>query len=475
MRDIVFTNDQQAAIDGLIEFINRPFENKYFITGLVGYPGTGKTTSINHIITHCKMSISTIACTSTTHKACKVLNEMLGNNIKTFTIQSLLGLRPNIELEDFNPENPQFDPLNTPKINKYKLILIDEASMLPMKLVNYIYNTCKEYGTKIIMIGDDKQLSPVNERNSTAFLRCQKLFRLNEIVRQNSDNPIAPLIQKLRYDINHKTYTFLEYLSKNISVNNFNDNNEGFSICNKKDFISTINRSFRDENYTKDISMYRVIAYTNDRVNFWNNYIRNQIIIDANKNFITKNDLIMSYQTVVDNFSQPILINSEEYIINDIVNYCDDTYKFKGYLIKFQAVSNGYITPPIFIIDHTDKFTMMKYHQIVCELIKDAKNADQKTRSKKWSAYFTFKKKYMIAINVKDRYGNMLYNRDIDYAFAITAHKSQGSTYSNVFIDVNDMVFKSNGMIYNQQDELLRRLYVACSRAKKSLTLLFGK
>ena len=68
-----------------------------------------------------------------------------------------------------------------------------------------------------------------------------------------------------------------------------------------------------------------------------------------------------------------------------------------------------------------------------------------------------------------------MFSRDIDYGFAITSHKSQGSTYDTVFVDVNDMVYDRYGAPYSNQDDLLRRLYVACSRARKELILCYGE
>ena len=50
----------------------------------------------------------------------------------------------------------------------------------------------------------------------------------------------------------------------------------------------------------------------------------------------------------------------------------------------------------------------------------------------------------------------------------------QGSTYDTVFVDVNNIVFDKNGIPYADQDDLLRRLYVACSRARKELILCYG-
>lgn len=51
----------------------------------------------------------------------------------------------------------------------------------------------------------------------------------------------------------------------------------------------------------------------------------------------------------------------------------------------------------------------------------------------------------------------------------------QGSTYDNVFVDVNDMIFTTTGATYADYEQMLRRLYVACSRARKELVLSFGR
>ena len=468
-----FTNDQQVAISNIIDFIAVPFNPAKYIVGLTGAGGTGKTFITKYIISHCKYSNSVIKCTSPTHKACRVFSQALdGKNVDT--IQSTFGLRLDLRLEDFDPANPQFNPMAKPKLENVRLLLIDEASMLPAKLVTFICNKCKELEIKIIFIGDAYQLAPVNEFKSIAFDRCYEVYQLRQIVRQAANNPITNLLNLLRYDIEHHTYRFLEYLSKNIGATNYNDINEGFSICGKAAFKSLIDMSFNDEAYTKNIDMYRIIAYTNNCVSGWNNYIRNTIIRDSDKNIITKNDLIMSYETIVNEFMEIVINNSEEYIINDIVNFVDDKYGFKGFLVKFQLIHGGTITRPLFVIDHRDAFTIQKYHKIITDLINSAKCANGGTRVAKWKAYYEFKKKYLIAANVIDRTGKILYDRDIDYGFAITAHKSQGSTYDAVFVDVNNMVYDRMGHPYTNQDDLLRRLYVGCSRAHKELILCYG-
>lgn len=418
-----FTDDQQNAISNIIDFIAAPFNPAKYIVGLTGAGGTGKTFITKYIITHCKYSNSVIKCTSPTHKACRVFSQALGGKVVD-TIQSTFGLRLDLRLEDFDPANPQFNPMASPKLENIKLLLVDEASMLPAKLVTFICNKCKELEIKIIFIGDSYQLAPVNEFKSIAFDRCYEVYQLKQVVRQAANNPITNLLNLLRYDIEHYTYRFLEYLSTHIGATNYNDINEGFSICGKAAFKNLIDMSFNDEAYTKNIDMYRIIAYTNSCVSGWNNYIRNTIIRDSDKNIITKNDLIMSYETIVNEFMEIVINNSEEYIINDIVNFVDDKYGFKGFLVKFQLVHGGTITRPLFVIDHRDAFTIQKYHKTITDLINTAKNANGGTRVAKWKEYYAFKKKYLIAANVIDRSGRTLYDRDIDYGFAITAHKS---------------------------------------------------
>ena len=472
--NINFTNDQQKAVDGIIQFIADDFNPSKYIVGLTGSAGTGKTFITNYIIKHCKYTGGVIKCTSPTHKACRVFSQAIGGRTVD-TIQSTFGLRLDLRLEDFDPANPQFNPTAKPKLDDVKLLLIDESSMIPAKLVTFICNKCKELQIKIIFIGDAYQLAPVNEKKSIAFERCATVFILNEVVRQAANNPITELLNLLRYDIKNHTYRFLETISKRVGVMNYNDIGEGYSICNPIAFKSMIDNSFHNEEYTKNIDMYRIVAYTNSCVAGWNKYIRDSIIIDADKNIITKNDLIMSYETIVNEFMEIVINNSEEYIINDIVNYVDPTYNFKGFLIKFQLVHGGFVTKPLFVIDHRDKYTILKYHQTITNLINLAKSSTGAVRVARWKDYYNFKKQYLIAANVVDKQGRTLYERDIDYGFAITAHKSQGSTYDTVFVDVNNMVYDKNGYPYANQDDLLRRLYVGCSRAHKELIICYGR
>lgn len=475
---IVFTKSQEKAVDGIIDFIAQPFDSNDFVRSISGPGGTGKTFITNYIIRHCKFSDSIIRCAAPTHKACRVLSNAL-NGKKVDTIQSLLGLRLNLSLEDFNPVRPQFDPIGRNKLQDKtdytRLLIIDEASMIPTKLYNYLIKVCKDKWCKVITIGDASQLSPVNERKSIAFANNNDIYYLKEIVRQEANNPITDLLKIVRDDIKNKTYRFVDYL--NVYPNRYNEIGEGYSVVPKAQFANIIAREFNNPEYTSNIDMYRVIAYTNIAVSSWNNYVRNIIVKDAYKSVLTRNDLIMSYKNLVDEFNSQILINSEEYIVKDISDFVDKKYGFKGIMVKFQAIHGGKVTPPILIINHKDRETLVAYYTIVNNMMKDAMNeTDHSVRTKLWRKYYEFKNKYLLCTNILDKNDptKIVLDRDIDYGFAITAHRAQGSTYENVFADLNDMLYDKNGHVYTNVDDVLRRVYVAFSRAKHSLTISYG-
>lgn len=471
---IKFTRSQEAAVNGIMDFIAQPFDVNKYIIGLVGAGGTGKTFSINYIIDYCRLTPSTIKCTSTTHKACRVFSDAICKR-KVDTIQSTFGLRLDLKLEDFNPDNPQFNPNSKPKLDNIQLLIIDEASMLPAKLTTYICKVCKELQIKILMIGDDNQLPPVNETRSIAFDRCFKLYKLTEIVRQGELNPILTLLTKLRHDIKYKSFTFIEYVTTHLGEMTYNDNQEGYSILGPQGFKNFIDICFKDEAYQKNIDMYRIIAYTNLKVSSWNNYIRNSIIDDANKGIITNDDLILSYETIVNEFNEAVIANSEEYIIKSIIDFTEDRHHLDGYLIQFQQIHGGKVTKPIFVVDHTKIDNISRYIKILDELKNRALCATGATRVQRWKDYYNFKKNHLIITNIIDKYTRRIkYTRDLDYGFALTSHKSQGSTYDTVFVDLNDMIYDKNGFIYKDTNELLRRLYVACSRARTNLILCYG-
>lgn len=469
-----FTKDQLNAYNELLEFINNDYNDNDYKRALVGPAGTGKTYLVKALIKNCNYSYSSIGLSAPTHKACRVLNDSIKiSNIKINSLQSDLGLRPNFDVEKFDINNPPFDPKGRIKIEDYKVYIIDESSMINRGLKKLIEDICKTNKCKIIYIGDEYQLPPVNDTHSPA-LRGVRISKLNQIVRQGDDNPVSELLPMLRYDIEHNTITFLNYISQNKSKFN-SDFTKGYQVCNQFEFEHTILTYFSDDKLTKNVNYAKIIAYTNPVVASWNKYIRQAIIKDCDKSILTQHDLILSYTTLINQFNEAIIKNSEEYIIKDIVNYSHPNYNLKGFLVRFIAIHGGNVTTPIFVVDHTDKFTIQKYIKLTSNFINSAKSANNKIRAQKWKEYFEFKESCLLLTNILKTDGTILYNRGLDYGFALTTHKAQGSTFDTVFVDVNDVVYDRLGHIRGDIKQINRTLYTACSRCKNKLYLRFGQ
>lgn len=470
-----FTNDQRIAYNKLIEFIDSPFDEKDYKRALVGPAGTGKTYLVKALILNSSISYSLIGLAAPTHKACRVLGESICiSGIKVKTLQSDLGLRLNFDVEKFDLNNPPFDPKGKIKIGDYKLYIIDEASMINRGLCTFLERTCITNKCKIIYIGDSSQLAPVNEKYSSAF-KGTKTYTLKEIVRQGDDNPVSYLLELLRYDIEHKTYTFLTYIQNYREKFNA-DYTKGYMVCTPDEFDKIVYNNFNDEELTRNVDYAKVIAYTNVAVSKWNKFIRNSIIADSDTSILTRNDLIISYVTIVNQFNDCIIKNSEEYIIKDIANSVHPKYGIKGFVVRFQAIHGGDISTSLFVVDHSDSFTIQKYLQISNSMIDAAKSARASLKAQKWRDYYAFKESCLLLTNIISPYDRkILFGRDLDYGFSLTSHKSQGSTFDTSLVDVNDIVFDRNGYPYSDAEEVNRRLYVACSRCKNKLYLKFGK
>lgn len=470
-----FTQDQLNAYNELLDFINKDYNESDYKRALVGPAGTGKTYLIKALIKNCNYTYSSIGLSAPTHKACRVLNESIKlPNVKVNSLQSDLGLRLNFDVDKFDINNPPFDPKGRIKICDFKIYIVDESSMINRGLQTFLEKICKTNKCKIIYIGDEYQLPPVNETYSPT-LRGIKTAKLNQIVRQGNDNPVSELLPMLRYDIEHNSTTFLNYISKNKTKFN-SDYTKGYCVCNQQEFEQNILVYFNDEKLTKNVDYVKIIAYTNPIVSGWNKYIRQTIIKDCDKSIITQHDLILSYSTLINQFNEAIIKNSEEYIIKDIVNYSHPIYGLKGFLVRFVAIYGGHVTTPLFIIDHTDRFTIQKYINISNELINAAKSANSKIRAQKWRDYFEFKETCLLLTPIFKSDGKtILYNKSLDYGFSLTTHKAQGSTFDNVFVDVNNIVFDILGHLRSDLKQVNRTLYTACSRCKNKLYLRFGK
>jgi exodeoxyribonuclease-5 len=383
------------------------------------------------------------------------------------TLHSLHGLKPNIDLQNFDIENPQFDPLNPSKIQNYNLVVIDECSMINKDLFQLNRNRATTYNVKILYVGDSLQLPPVNEEISLTFATVKNKVVLTDIVRQEEGNPLLELFSLLRDDIKNQTNTFLNYIVRNRS--NIQDG-IGYEIIPRAMFNQRLIDEFNSDTFHKNIDHFRITAYTNKAVSDWNSIVRNSIV-GKDADIIHINDLVLSYNTIVDEFKEPIILNSEDYILEDIRPYISDE-GIKTFAVNLKSMYDGHITQPFLIVDTKDA-SFLKYKEILTHLYNRAANRVQHG----WYVYYKFKNRFLtnLKFSIETIQGTKWINKDIDYGYSMTVHKTQGSTFDNVAIDLTDIVFQNTrfGRRENDIDIRNKLMYVALSRARKSVIMKY--
>ena len=152
---------------------------------ITGGPGTGKTTIINAIIFILENTGSRVAVCAPTGRAAKRIMETGGHLAQT--VHRLL------EYYDDEGFSRMMFGRNSEEPLEYDCVIVDEASMLDIMLIEALTAAIKD-GTRLILVGDRNQLPSVGAGNVLADLIKSELFftaELKEIHRQASESFIV--------------------------------------------------------------------------------------------------------------------------------------------------------------------------------------------------------------------------------------------------------------------------------------------
>jgi hypothetical protein len=439
---ITFNSQQVAALDAIEKFSK---SNKNTFT-LSGFAGTGKTTIIKKFLDGYK---GRVAVSAPTHKAKNVISKTTGKT--SHTIQSLLGLLPNTDLDNFNINNPQFDAIGNAKISEYRLLILDEASMLNKDLYKLLTDMAKDSGTKIIFMGDPAQIPPVGESLSLVFEKADEKSELTKVERTKEGNPLLPIFDSIRDNLESPTDKFEHMSAMNTSGEgvHFTNNEESF----KQTMINAAKKGVElgDPNYT------RVLAWTNNMVSRWNSIIREGIYGKDVAKYVP-GDILMSYNTIGKG-NNVIIENSSDYMVKSVSE--DLIEGIEVYSLVLEDTETGE-TKFVNIIKNNAE-NISKFKSKASELLNTAK------KTKKWRPYYAFKESFITDSVITNPDGSMFMKKDIDYGYALTVHKSQGSTYTHVGIVENNIDANKDSVERNKIK------YVAFSRASKQATVLSNK
>lgn len=461
-------NDQQkSALYELEKFIE---DGGTEIT-LSGYAGTGKSTIIGIFskwLDH-RIGRGNIVYTAPTHRA-NVITKQNNPNANVYTLSALFGFTPDTDIAmeqgSLDLRELEFRSKNQVKYEPGQLIIIDEASMVQDGLYEYIQKIVAKDGVSVIYVGDSAQLRPVKSDHISKVFTSDGVPQITLTkVERTGDNPILKEATRLRRG---------EGLSYQTDIN---DKGQGVLYTSDAAVIDeNLKQIVSSEEFNADPLHFRVLTATNAAVSAYNSKIRSLRYGKFAKPFV-KGDIIMSYSNKLRKPDGSYkLVNSGDYVIQNIT---DTTVKFKTDKgdIEFKAFKLS-IRPTgstimddfqITVIDKNEPdsklFEIVEYKDRLWRMAKEAKQNKQISKYRDLvQMAFNIDNELNITKNLEDNQGRLKIRKAIDYGYAQTVWKSQGSTYSKVLILSNEIDTFGYGKDVMQLRNELR--YVAVSRAK---------
>lgn len=461
-------NDQQkSALYELEKFI----EDYGTEITLSGYAGTGKSTIIGIFskwLDH-RIGRGNIVYTAPIHRA-NVITKQNNPNANVYTLSALFGFTPDtdeaMERESLDLRELEFRSKNQVKYEPGQLIIIDEASMVQDGLYEYIQKIIAKDGVSVIYVGDSAQLRPVKSDHISKVFTSDGVPQITLTkVERTGDNPILKEATRLRRgeglsyqtDINDKGQGVL-YTSNDTVINE-----------NLKQIISS-------EEFNADPLHFRVITATNAAAATYNSKIRSLRYGKFAKPFV-KGDILMGYSNKLRKPDGSYrLINSMDYIVQNVrdttVKFKTDKgdIEFKAFKLSIRPIGNTIMDDfHITVIDKNEPdsklFEIVEYKDRLWRMAKEAKQDKQISKYRDLvQMAFNIDNELNITKNLEDNQGRLKIRKAIDYGYAQTVWKSQGSTYSKVLILSNEIDTFGYGRDVMQLRNELR--YVAVSRAK---------
>ena len=306
----------------------------------------------------------------------------------------------------------------------YDYLFIDEASMIEDEDYTCFEELIDVHQTKIVYIGDNCQLPPVNKKESIVFKVVDDVIELKRIIRANNDD-----IKKV-----NKTFRGI-FKGKPIDIKEEWKNEDYSNVYfteSRQQFLKCIKKNMNGDG--------KILAYTNKKVEYYNKLSR-ELLYGKNIDKYMKGEKIV--------FNNHFISGTDKYYSNQEVT-------IHNVMIVRKQHSNGknYKVYKLIINDteiyrvHTDD--EKDYIANFSQMYKDLKSS-KLTTEKEWEKYYDAKLEFL---------------PPIDYSYSLTVHCSQGSTYHSVFLDMNDI----SSVAYNHSDvDLERVLYTGISRASDRL------
>ena len=447
--------DQRKGLAEMLTFMRDASQREMVLTGAAG---TGKTSLLHVFLKELSKEFKKIKvyCTAYTNEAVRVLSQRSGKNYDK-TISGLLGLK----LEQNEDKGKILVRDGVCHARKYRLIVIDEASMINDDCYAMIQSVLRDFPQmKILYVGDEAQLPPVNFASSVVFSCVPNIFRLTKVMRVSEDNPIIDLVTPIRDPRNmFRPEDCFEH------VDRVNERGEGVRFYTaKKPFFENLFADFMSEEYKDNKNFCRLLAYTNNAVDKSNCFIRRHIFGNEVEEYTTGDDLI-----VTEGYSIPlagdkslqVYANGERLEVIEAEKYTEQETN----IVCWSLLVDNYLAPSnkrelrhikVVSAEGLPTYIALKRKLIgkaktLCAEIDPITGHPVHNRHEVWQEYYDFINSFCY----------------VNYSYAMTIHKAQGSTIDNVYVVEKDINICDWDIL--QRNKLK---YTAFTRAAKNLHIL---
>jgi hypothetical protein len=437
------TDEQEEAITEIFDI----YESGDSYAQISGAAGTGKTTLALELIDRAQAGGYKCHLTAPTNKAAKILAEKTGRT--AITIHKLLQL----VLEDVE---------DTQKLTKggsfncegiMTLIIIDEASMMSKELMELMHSSVdSNMELSVLFLGDPYQLNPIGEELSEALTFPG--FELKTVMRQAAGNPIIQLAHKIREAQEQQMHRERQIAKGEVPDEIMKIDWYDF-VDDKHIVVHDKAKAFADsyiEDFQNGINTH-LVAWRNIKVNSMNDYVRNKLYgaDRAIQPFLIDEEVMLYCPVFKLGPSGKLLTALQNSALATVVSIETTTRSVAQNMFECYDI---WIQPDDLEIGQLQVFVPTDLVQFAKDLQEVANNAKQCKTAKDRSYIF-----HEFYYPIKNFFTQMRPSH------AMTSHKSQGSTFTSVYVNVQDIQLNKNRM------EMLRSLYVAVTRGAEKLHL----
>lgn len=463
---ITYNKEQQSAIVNAVSFLKTNTDpTQYYV--IEGKAGTGKTTIAKEILKEFEDESIYVAAVS--HKAKGVIKNSFGEDTrgkKFFSIASLLGLKG---VNDNDTQTIKFQTgTKVPLLdNPPALLVIDEASMITEDVLKKIIdiNSSLSRPFQMLFLGDIGQIQPIRDDQSEFYRTHKDLLnkksnifnskhksKLITRVRQGEANPILPYADYF-WENSQKENPELNPTQHIVRNNQITDKGSLLFSNSEGEVLNSVIKAVKNAVEKGLTNHVKIVTYHVNEKTELNQKIHEALF--GKDSDYSKGDMLILNSPYDLPDTKGVIENSAEIQIRDIDDTDVDEYGI--HTLYLETTGTAYSVTGQEIKDCTiqvvSRQDIGKYNQKLAELASVAKRQTNRVLKKQaWKEFWEYKGRYA----------------DVDFGYAITAHKSQGSTYDIVVVDEKDIM----GTSATSNQEKSELIYTALTRPRKTAIVI---